>query len=300
MKPLGGRNRSIAAWIVAALLATAAPARLSAAALRLVGSDLLGAEFTAAVQEFAQRNEVPLSLALEGSRAGITQLESGGADFGLIILPPGEEPPGTPFKGIALAYHVVVVLVPESSPLAQITFRELGGIYGAAESASFTRWGELGLTGEWASRAIVPQAMSPGAELSLELFRRIVLGEGKLRGVVAVQSSAGALLRKLETDAGGIALIAARPADLKKIRVLPVTRADRDIAFSPTPENVHTGDYPLRLPVWLVVRREAAREQLNFLRFLLSDDVAPLLDRAGLVTLPLPARNQLVFDLEQL
>ena len=282
------------------LLAAATVAWSPAAELRVVGSDLLGTEFTGAVKDFARRNELSLTLSLEGSRTGLARLQSGGADLGLIVLPPGEEPPATVFKGFPIAYHVVLVLVPDTSPLAQITFHELGGIFGAAESTSFTRWSDLGLTGEWAARAIVPQAMDPGTGLSLQLFRRVVLADGKLRSVVAIQLSGEAVLRKLETDEGGIALSGEVPAGAKKVRVLPVAKADRDVAFGPTPENIHAGDYPLRLPLWLVVRQEAAQAQLNFLRFLLSDETAPLLERAGLVTLPLQARNQLMFDLEQL
>ncbi len=285
-------------WLL--LLAALASSPALAGDLRIVGSDLLGTEFAAAVKEFAMHNEVALTLSLEGSRAALRELDSGAADIALLVLRPGEEPPGALFKSYPFAYHIVVVLVPESSPLTQITFRELGEIYGATESTSFNRWGDLGLTGEWTSRAITPQAMSPGTGLATELFRRVVLNDGKLRSVVALQTSLDAVQRKLESEPGGIALAGSAPAAGKNIRVLPVARADRDVAFGPTPQNVHAGDYPLRLPVWLVVRRETGRAQLNFLRFLLGEEMTPRLEHAGLVTLPLQARNQLVFDLEQL
>jgi len=285
--------------LVATLALVASVASALAADLRVAGSDLLGADFSAALREFAQRNEQTLSLSLDGSRAALAQLDDGSADIGLIVLRPEESPPAKLFKSVSLAYFAVVVLVRETSPLTQITFRQLGGIYSAAASSSFTRWGDLGLGGEWASRAIVPQAMGGGTGLSLELFREVVLAGGELRNVVLVQPSTDALVRKLATDEGGIALASALPVWARKLKVLPVAKADRDVAFGPTPENLHAGDYSLRLPLWLVVRRGTAASQLNFLRFLLGDEIAPLLERAQLVPLPAQTRNQLMFDLEQ-
>lgn len=294
------RRRISEILVVAGVVAGAALADAAPGELRVVGTDLLGGGFAEAIKTYARNNELPLKLALEGSHAGLAQLESGAADFGLLVLPPGAEPPGTLFKSVPLGYHVVVLLVPASNPLPQITYRELGGVYGESESTSFTRWGELGLTGAWASRSIAPQAASAGTGLALELFRRVALSDGKLRSVVLLQETTDSLLRKLEADEGSIALAGRVTLASEKIRILPVAKADRDVAFGPTPENVHAGDYPLRLPLWLVVRRETGRTQLNFLRFLLSDDVAPLLERAGLVVVPLSARNQFSFDLEQL
>lgn len=287
------------AALAVACAAVVAPAQAERE-LRVVGSDLLGAGFTEAVQEFARREEMTLSLSLDGSRSGLAALQSGTADFGLVLLAPGEAPPAGAFKSFACAYLAAVVLVPAESPLTQVTYRELGGIFGASESLSYTRWGDLGLSGGWSARAITPQAMDAGSGLALELFRQLVLSGGALRSVVLLQPSEETLLRKLESDGGSIALAGRLPPATAKVRVLPVAKADKDVAFGPTPENVHAGDYPLRLPLWLVVRRDAGREQLNFLRFLLGDDLAPRLEAAGWMTLPLAARNQLVFDLEQL
>ncbi|HVU24665.1 MAG TPA: phosphate ABC transporter substrate-binding protein, partial [Opitutus sp.] len=73
-----------------------------------------------------------------------------------------------------------------------------------------------------------------------------------------------------------------------------------EIAYAPTPEHVHAGNYPLRLPLWLVVRRAAAAADLEFLQFLVGDDVARALERAGFVPLPRQARDELRFEFERL
>ena len=89
-------HRPMGAWLLAILLAAASPPVRSAAPLRVVGSDLLGSGFADALRDFARRNEVPLTLSLEGSWSGLAQLQSGGADLGLnyerVVAKPAGEP----------------------------------------------------------------------------------------------------------------------------------------------------------------------------------------------------------------
>lgn len=273
---------------------------LSAANLRVSGSDLLGTEFTDSVQAFAKRSERPFELSLDGSRSALARLQAGGADVGLIVVRPGRQLPLERFASFPVAYHVVFVLAPANLPLQQIAVPDLAAIYGAAAGASHARWGELGLTGEWGIRAIDAEAMATGQGLSLEIFRDLVLGGGELKSVVTLQPSEDALIRKLLTSDTGIALASEAPAANVAVKVLPVAVTPRDIAYAPTPEHVHAGDYALRLPVWIVVRREAARDNLDFLQFLLSDEVARALEHAGLVALPPRVREELKFAFERL
>src|SRR4051812_37620821 len=65
---------------------------LHAADLRLVGTDLLGLEFTKALYAAAGEEGITLSVVLDGSRPGHEQLKSGRADLALLILSPGDEP----------------------------------------------------------------------------------------------------------------------------------------------------------------------------------------------------------------
>jgi phosphate transport system substrate-binding protein len=293
MVPMPAPLRAILLWLT---LATGA----LASEVRVVGSDLLGAEFAEALRDYARRNEIELKLELEGSRAGLNELKEARAEIALLVLPPGEAPPAAPWHSVTLAYHTAVVIVSSDLPLAQLTFAQLAGIFGTSASASLSRWGEVGLDQEWSARTISPQAMAPANALSTELFRQAVLRGAPLRGVVVQQDSTGALLRKMATDQGGIALVPAMPAGAKGLKVVPVAKGGSDVAFGPTPQNVHAGDYPLRLPVWLVIRRDAIRPTLGLLRFVLGDDVAAVLARVQLVPLPREARNQLGFDLERL
>jgi ABC-type phosphate transport system substrate-binding protein len=84
------------------------------------------------------------------------------------------------------------------------------------------------------------------------------------------------------------------------LRALALAPSLRDAAHLPTSENLHDGSYPLRLPLYVAFRREAAPRLLLFLRFLLSDEGADALATANFHALPVDARNQLAFELEAL
>jgi len=263
-----------------------------AAELRVVGTDLLGVDFSKALYESAGRRDVPLALALDGSRPGLDQLKSGRAELALLVLPPGEERLVAEFETATLAYHRVLVLVPAASPLAQISVGQLGGVFGTGGSTGYTRWGELGLAGDWAGSAIASHAPAAGAGPTAEFFRAVVLHGGSFKSNVGRYDSLAELAPRLSGDSRAIALAAAPLPEARAGKIVPVSLRAGEPAYLPTPENLHSGDYPLRLPLQVVFRRESRRTVQPLLRFLFSDEAAPLLDQAGLVPLPAAARHQ--------
>lgn len=271
------------------------------AAIRVVGSDLLGPALTAGLADYARRNELEITVDFAGSRAAAEALRAGQADLAVLSFTPEEGPPGPPFHAVPLAYHVVVVLAPAALPLEQISFDQLARIFGEGTEAGLRRWGELGLTGEWAARPIVPLTVSTRTGLVQGLFRHEVLADGPLQADVVRLDSADVLLKRLEPEAGALGLCP--PVTLGSgsgAKALAVARNAQTPAAAPTPEAVHRGDYPLRWPVYVVFRRTDAPRLFGLLRHLLDADVAEDLARAGFMPVPQAARNGQIFDLEEL
>ncbi|HVU24196.1 MAG TPA: LysR substrate-binding domain-containing protein, partial [Opitutus sp.] len=211
-------------WVarIGCALALVAGGRLGGGEVRVAASDLLDAEFAAAAQDFARESELKLTLVLDGSRDAEARLRDDRADIGLIMLRLGQPAPGDGFRSFPLGYQVVCVLVAAASPLTQVTVPDVAGIYGAAAGASHVRWGELGLTGDWAVRTIEPLALAVGAGLSHELFRELVLAGGDFKSVVALQPSVDELTRKLAASQAGIALAGAlAPDQARGLKLLP-------------------------------------------------------------------------------
>jgi hypothetical protein len=272
----------------------------SAAPIRVAGSDLLAESVGAELTRFASANDLEVATAMKGSRLGLEALKTDAADFALLVFSDADEKPGPEFSSSVVGYMTAVLVVPSDLPLTQIHYAQLAGIFGASEVNNYKRWNEIGLSGAWGVRGITTVATTRRAGLSLDLFRLAVMQTPEFKPTVQMFDEPAKALERIGGEEGGIALLPAPPADGAKLKVLLVAKTERDVAYGPTPENLHTGDYPLRLPVHLVLRKGSARK-LNFvLRHLLSDEAAPALLKSGVVPLPVQARNQLVFDLENL
>lgn len=267
------------------------------AEIRLTGSDLLGPEFGAAIERFSQEYEISVNADFAGSRPGIEQLRSGDADVGLFALLPGEVPPGEPLISRVIAYQAVVVVVPETLPLTEITHGQLQGIFALGGTDSLLSWGAPGLTGEWRTRAIAPHVLAPRAGLVLPLVRRLVFNGAEIRPVVKLAAGLEQLAQRTRSADNSIALTLGWPAPDSGLRVLAAARSVTEPAYLPTPEHLERS-YLLRLPLYLTVRPAAAPRLQPLLKFLLSEEGGAALAKAHFQLLPEGPRNQLVLELE--
>ena len=263
-----------------------------AADFRIVGSDLLGVEFTKAFYAFAGRNAIPATLVLDGSRPAIEQLKAGRADIGLVVLPPKEGPTLAGFELHPLGYHAVVVLAPAECPLESISFDQLARVFGSADSSapgSNVRWAELGVKGEWAEDLIAPLLPAAGTGLALDHFRQVVLREGRVKRGVPRFSSTAELIGLCPARSRVLAIAAHAPAS-PQIKALRVAVSADQPGISATPETLYAGSYPLRLALQVAVRpdRRAAASQVG--DFLYGAAAAELLRQAEIVPLPPRAR----------
>jgi phosphate transport system substrate-binding protein len=265
--------------------------------IRVVGSDLLTGNVGLELARFGKVSDLQMDVSLRGSRLGLAALRDGAADFGLFVFGTQDTMPGPEFSTLPVGYFTAVVLAPAGVSISQIHFRQLAGVFGASEAQTFSRWGDIGVTGPWSSRGITAMG-ARRAGLALDLFRYEVMSAPELKSTVVLFDELDRLYGRLNGSEGGIAIVATPPVGNPNVKVLLVAKAERDVAYGPTAENLHSGDYPLRLPLYLVFRKGDAR-RLNFvLRHLLSDEVRPVFLQAGVIPLPVQARNQLVFDLE--
>lgn len=259
------------------------------AELRVVGTDLLGADFSKAVYSAAAKQRVPIALALDGSRPGFEVLKAGRADIALLVLPANEsEMPADVFQEV-VAYHCVMVLAPADCPVARITLPQLAAIFGARGGGSNT-WSELHAAGEWASKPIVPLLPESGSSLAPEIFRHLVLGDGELKSNLSRYRALEELRSAFGGESRALAIGNSPPRDFEAARVVAVASKPNASAVLPTPDTLHRGEYPLRLPVLVVARRERLPEARPLLQWLRSDEAAAAFERAEVVPVPAGVR----------
>jgi hypothetical protein len=266
--------------------------------MKIVGSDLLAGSVDLDLQNFSKANELSLTMEFKGSRLGLESLQNKHADLGLLVFGADDARPGPEFSNIVIGYLTTVIAVPQSLSISQLTFAQIGGVFGAVEKGDFRRWADIGVIGSQAQRNILAVAAGRQAGLALDIFRYSVLSKPELKSTVVLLPDAAEAASRISSDEGGIALLPTAPPDNGKLKVLLLAKGPKDVAYGPTAENLHSGDYPLRLPVHLVFRKGDAKRLAVIIRHILADETQPALNAANVVPLPTQARNQVIFDLE--
>jgi ABC-type phosphate transport system substrate-binding protein len=274
---------------------------LSSAQIRVGGSDLLATHFGAALAEYAEARGLDVTTDFSGSFPGVEGLRSGELDLAIVAVPDGMEVPGGDFRSEYVGAKVLAVVVSTGNPLTQVTLRQLGGVFGESEATNVTRWGQLGLTGEWANRSIVVEAISSDSQsLALDLFRHTVLGSRTIRRNVSQFADIEVIRRRFQQDNNGIALLHLVPSDARGLKILSVARNETDFAQPPGPASVASNEYPLRLPLYLVFAPGKGERLKELLRFIVSEEASQALVASGLMPLPAASRQSLDFDFERL
>lgn len=162
------------------------------------------------------------------------------------------------------------IFVHQSNPLSRITLGQVAAIFG--EPAGITRWGQLGLSGEWKDRPITVYAPRLTAPNAMSVQMRVLNG-GRWKasiheGTIAETAAAAA------SDHGSIAFGGFEEGG-PGIKPLAVAEGADGPFYEGTSATVSGGQYPLAR--YMFIRLEADDKHLTpavreFLRFVLSRD----------------------------
>lgn len=265
---------------------------------------------------------------LDSSAAAMAGLYSGEADLGILVreITPAEtvayqkfsgQKPfpvqvltgsyGDPDKLMALG-----LFVRTDNPIAQLSFAQLDGIFGAEHRrspANLRTWGDLGLGSDWHSRPIVPfsgpASEAPGAFFSQRVLGGSVLWNSALRQFDDVtlpdgktQDGYRRVLDAAADEPGAIALTGAGYRN-PRMKLVAIEETPGGPFVAATPETVIDRSYPLSRPVRLYLNQgpvhPADADAVEFLRFAVSREGQEAIRQEG-VFLPLPpeeARRQM-------
>ncbi len=277
------------------LLAAAVALPASAEEIRIAASDLLADYIEEPLQAYGDEHSIEFKIDSIGSLPALDRLRADEIDLAIIAVTEDTDVPRDEFRIYPFAYDIAVVAVNESNPINEISMSRLGGIFGSDEEFNYTSWGDLGLSG-WGNRSIKALAGQTDESISLELFKSSVLRGGQMKTTVA-EVKDSEIEGLLMFDAASIAILPRLPKS-KKVKALMISTESDGPAFGPTDDNVHYGDYPIRLAFYAVYNgRDEARVK-EVLRALMSDEVANELRENYLVALPDTVRRKLTIDLD--
>jgi ABC-type phosphate transport system substrate-binding protein len=179
------------------------------------------------------------------------------------------------------------IFVNPANPIGRIRIDQLAAILGAVPT--ITRWGQLGLTGDWADRPIhirMPPRVAPNA-MSMQMM---ALG-GRAWNPAAVEAKIDDTAKALIDDKYAIGFGGLEEGD-PRLKTLNVAGADGDYVPM-TAETTSSGRYPLTRFMYIrLAPRRVPPQVAAFLRFILSKDGQERVRYSGYF--PLAAREAAV------
>lgn len=148
----------------------------------------------------------------------------------------------------------LAVYVNRRNPLAQLSLAQLAQVLAVGNpDGDVSHWSQLGLDGDWGSRAIQPYA-TPEYSGFGHWLQREVLHVRALAPRTRYASDSASLLQHVAADPDGIA-VAAIGLENAQVRQLPLLGLHSGRALAGTAQEVVDGDYPLGRWLHFYVRR---------------------------------------------
>ena len=265
--------------------------------IRIAVSDLLADYIRAPLKFYGAENDTTFVVDSIGSLPALDRLRSDEIDLAIVAIPEGDEVPRDEFNIYPFAYDVAVIVVNDSNPIDEISVARLGGIFGSNEELNLNTWGELGLSG-WGSRNIKALAGTNDKSIALELFKHSIFKGGGLKPNVSMVKDTE-IEDLIGSDAASIAILSRMPEN-SNTKVLMVSSGGDTYApaFGPTDDNVHYGDYPIRLTFYILYNTRDDVKVRSAIRELLNDEVATSLRANDFIALPDTLRRKFLIDLD--
>ncbi len=232
--------------------------------LNSIGSDTLNNLMTLWAEGFnKQYPSVKIQIEGKGSTTAPPALIAGTAQLGPMSRPMKEEELDKFEKKFGYkptAYRVAIdalaVYVNKDNPIQELTLEQVDAIFSSTRNggnSDIKTWGDLGLTGEWASRPISLYGRN-SASGTYGYFKEIALFKGDYKSSVKEQPGSAAVVQGVTEDLGGIGYsgIGYRTSGVKAVALSKkqpqsaLKRAmNKIVYFEPNYENALSGKYPL-------------------------------------------------------
>ena len=273
--------------------------RVDAAPIRIGGSDLMEAPLAKRLETFSQEEGIPLSHDFSGSTPAIQSLQSDRLDLAIVAFPDDSELPNDAgLHHLPFAYQIAIIAVHESNPIEQVALDQLATVFGKQPDTSTPYWELLGLYGRWGLREIHPFATNHLDTVAFQLFKYKTLKGMETPPNLTFLPDAAALSKQLEQDTLAIGVLPG-PPEGEGIKVLAVAVNEANYAFEPSESNVFYGDYPIRLPFYIVFPTAAQPRLKELLKHLLSPETAESLRQNAFVPAPEDVRSDLILSLDE-
>lgn len=268
--------------------------------LSSVGSDTLANLMTLWAEEFKRiYPNVNLQIQAAGSSTAPPALIEGTANLGPMSrlmqdseIGAFEKKYGYKPMPVAVAIDALAVFVHRDNPIAGLTLQQVDAIFSSTlncgSATRVTRWGQLGLGGEWANRSIQLYGRN-SVSGTYGYFKQHALCRGDFRNDVNEQPGSASVVQAVGTSLNGIGYSGVGYST-SAVRTVPLARQAGQPFVDALPENALDGSYPLARFLYVYINREPGRPvhplTREFLKMALSFTGQSIVVRDGYVPLP--------------
>lgn len=234
--------------------------------LNSIGSDTLNNLMTFWVEGFAKfYPNVKIQVEGKGSSTAPPALISGTAQLGPMSrkmkaeeVDAFEKKYGYKPRMMAVAQDGLAVYVNKDNPIKSLTMQQVDAIFSSTKKRGgkdIAKWGELGLTGDWANKPISLYGRN-SASGTYGFFKEHVLDKGDYKSSVKEQPGSASVVQGVENDLGGIGYsgIGYKTSGVKALAI-----SYKAGPIEPTQANVDNQNYPISRYLYIYINVDPAK-----------------------------------------
>jgi phosphate transport system substrate-binding protein len=265
-----------------------------------IGSDTLNNLMTLWAEHFSKfYPNAKIQIEGKGSSTAPPALISGTAQLG----PMSREMKGTEIDQFEKKYgykptplrtsvDALALFVNKDNPIKCLTIAQVDAVFSKGRRAGYKEdiktWGQLGLTGEWASRPISLYGRN-SASGTYGFFKEHALKNGDYKDEVKEQPGSASVVQGVTVDrfAAGYSGIGYATAG---VRAVPLAAKDGDKCHEATPDEAYSGQYPLSRFLYVYINKAPGKPldpvTREFAKLIMSKEGQEVVVKDGYFPLP--------------
>lgn len=249
--------------------------------LTSIGSDTLNNLMTFWAEGFAKHYpNVKIQVEGKGSSTAPPALIAGTAQLGPMSrrmkaeeIDAFEKKYGYKPRLVAVALDGLAVYVHKDNPIKSLSMQQVDAIFSSTKKRggkNVNQWGDLGLTGEWASKPLSLYGRN-SASGTYGFFKELALDKGDFKASVKEQPGSASVVQGVEGDLGAIGY-SGIGYKTSGVRALPISFRGGPIA--PTQKNTENFSYPIARYLYIYLNKDPVKGTdplvKEFMRYVLS------------------------------
>lgn len=264
-----------------------------------VGSDTLNNLMTLWAEDYNKfYPNVNVQIQGAGSSTAPPALTEGTANFGPMSrmmkdqeIQAFEKKYGYKPTAVGVAIDALAVFVNKDNPIKSLSIAQVDGIFSATRKCGgkdAKRWGDVGLTGDWASKPIQIYGRN-SVSGTYGYFKENALCKGDFKNTVGEQPGSASVVQSVagSLNAIGYSGIGYKTAG---VRALPLSKKDGGEIEEASEENALSGKYPLARILYVYVNKAPnkplAPMEIEFFKMVLSKQGQNTVVKDGYIPLP--------------